>query len=84
MHGRRARGYVLSDTAVFRMRGPRVRGAARRGGPAPERCPPGVINARPGLLNGPLAAQAFRDAVYHWWTRIPDKLTPDKMFVSYD
>jgi hypothetical protein len=32
MHGRRARGYVLSDTAVFRMRGPRVRGAARRGG----------------------------------------------------
>ncbi|AFV53412.1 tegument protein UL7 [bovine alphaherpesvirus 1] len=59
-------------------------GAARRGGPAPERCPPGVINARPGLLNGPLAAQAFRDAVYHWWTRIPDKLTPDKMFVSYD
>ncbi|AVT50703.1 tegument protein UL7 [Cervid alphaherpesvirus 1] len=59
-------------------------GAARRGGPAPERCPPGVVNARPGLLNGPLAAQDFRDAVYHWWTRIPNKLTPDKMFVPYD
>ncbi|AVT50773.1 tegument protein UL7 [Cervid alphaherpesvirus 2] len=59
-------------------------GAPRRGGPAPERCPPGVVNARPGLLNGPLATQAFRDAVYHWWTRIPEKLTPARMFVPYD
>ncbi|QBM10894.1 Virion egress protein [Caprine alphaherpesvirus 1] len=66
-------------TAIYR-----TGGAARRGGPALEQCPPGVVNARPGLLNGPLATPEFRDTVYHWWVRIPNKLTSDKMFVLYD